>query len=172
MQISDWIIPSVLVLVVVYGYIKKVDVFSTFVEGAKEGLQTVVSIAPVLVGLVTAIGLLQASGALDGLVALLRPITQFLGLPAEVAPLALLKPISGSGSLSVCDYLLKNFGPDSFTGRLASVMQSSTETTFYVVAVYYGSVRISNTKYTVPAALVGDVVGIVASVCFVHLLFG
>ena len=133
-----WAVPVVITAIVLFGFLRKVPVFDTFVAGAKEGLHTTVSILPTLIGLIMAVSMLSASGALDLFSSLLAPAARFLGLPSQVMPLALIKPFSGSGSTAVLTQIYRSSGPDSFAGRVASVMAGSTETTFYAVAVYSG----------------------------------
>lgn len=164
-------VPAVIGAIVLFGFLRKVPVFDTFVEGAKEGLRTSVSILPTLIGLIMAVSMLSASGALDLFSSLLAPASNLLGLPPQVMPLALIKPFSGSGSTAVLTQIYKDSGPDSFAGRVASVMAGSTETTFYAVAVYYGAVGIKKTRHTIPAALLGDVTACILSALTVHLFF-
>ena len=168
--ISEMIIPAVIFLIILYAISKRVSIFDTFVEGAKDGLKTSIKILPSLVGLLAAVTMLRASGFFDAVQGLIMPITDFLGFPKELVPLAAIRPISGSASLATVRDILQNFGPDSFVGRRASVMMGSTETTFYTLAVYLGSVGITNSRYTVKAALLADLTGIVVSVVFVKLL--
>lgn len=164
-------VPIVIAAIVLFGFLRKVPVFDAFVAGAKEGLHTSVSILPTLVGLIMAVSMLSASGALDLLSSLLAPAANFLGLPPEVMPLALIKPFSGSGSTAVLTQIYKDCGPDSFAGRVASVMAGSTETTFYAVAVYFGSVGIKKTRHTIPAAVLGDLSACILSALTVRLFF-
>ncbi|MDD3193247.1 MAG: spore maturation protein [Oscillospiraceae bacterium] len=169
-QISNYILPIVIVFIVGYGFIKKVPVFDCFLAGAKEGLATSAQILPALVALITAVGMFKASGALDILTYALRPVARFLRLPQEVIPLAILRPISGSGALVIFQDILQQYGPDSFAGRVASVMQGSTETTFYTIAVYYGATKVQKTRHTLPSALTADLVGFFMSALAVRLL--
>ena len=169
---TDYIIPVIIVFIVVYALIKGVPVFDVFISGAKEGFGTAASVLPALIGLMTAIGMFKASGALDMLTAAIRPLAQMVHIPPEVVPLAIVRPISGSGALAVFQDILKSYGPDSLIGQVASVMQGSTETTFYTVAVYYGAVQVRETGRTIPAALAGDLTGLLVSVLAVRLLFG
>ena len=167
-----WAVPVVITAIVLFGFLRKVPVFDTFVAGAKEGLHTTVSILPTLIGLIMAVSMLSASGALDLFSSLLAPAARFLGLPSQVMPLALIKPFSGSGSTAVLTQIYRSSGPDSFAGRVASVMAGSTETTFYAVAVYYGSVGIKKTRHTIPAALLGDLTACIFSALTVRIFFG
>jgi len=170
--LSDFILPITLAGILAYGIFKGVDVFGVFLEGAKEGLTTVVNIAPALIALMTCVGMFKASGALDIVVLLFSPIADLLLIPKEVVPLAILRPISGSGALVIFNDLLGTYGPDSFIGRVASVIEGSSETTFYTIAVYFGAVKVSKTKYTLSASLTADVVGFVMSALMVRLIFG
>ena len=167
-----WVLPAVLLSIVLAGFLRGVPVFDTFLTGAKEGLQASVSILPTLVGLIMAVSMLSASGALDLLSSLLAPAAQFLGLPPQVIPLALIKPFSGSGSTAVLTQIFKDNSPDSLAGRVASIMSGSTETTFYAIAVYYGAVGVKKTRHTLPAALLADFAACVLSSLTVRLFFG
>lgn len=164
-------IPLVIAVIVGYGLIKGVAVFDLFLEGAKEGLMTAARILPALVGLVAAVGMFRVSGGLDILSWALQPVGRLIGLPKEILPLALMRPISGSGALALFTDLLGEHGADSLIGRVASVLMGSTETTFYTIAVYYGAAGIKDTRHSIPAALAGDVTGFFMSAFLVHLLF-
>ncbi len=166
------IIPAAIMsLAALYGVLRGVDVFSAMADGAREGLHVVVSIFPPLVGLLTAVYMLRASGALDALTQLLSPLLGALGIPAETAPLMFLRPISGSGALAVGSELIELYGADSLIGRTAAVMLGSTETTFYVIAVYFGAAGIKRTRYAVPAALCADLTGFLVSALTVRWLW-
>lgn len=164
-------IPIVLLLFLGWGIVRKVKVYEVFVEGAKEGFTTAVRIIPYLVAMLMAIGIFRASGALDLLTSLIGPITSALGMPPETLPMALMRPLSGSGSLGIMTELMKVHGPDSLIGVMASTMYGSSETTFYVLAVYFGSVGIKNTRHAVPVGIIADVVGMLTAVWVVNLLF-
>ena len=165
-MLSEGIMPLLLVIIIGHGLIKKVNVFEAFLDGAKEGLKTAADILPALVGLIAAITMLRTSGALDFISRLLAPVTNLFGIPSEVIGLALLRPVSGSGALALVNDLFSAHGPDSMVGRIASVMMGSTETTFYTLAVYCGSVGIKDSRFSVYAALFADFVGFVSS-CFI-----
>ncbi len=169
--LADWAIPGVLFAIVLYGYLRGVNVFEVFLAGAREGLKTAAEILPALVALIASVGIFKASGALDLLTVALSPAMRLLGLPAEVLPLALLRPVSGSGAMVIFTELLSRFGPDSTIGRIASVLEGSTETTFYTIAVYFGAAGIRKTRHTAPAAVAADLVGFVMSGIAVRLLF-
>lgn len=170
-KISDYIIPCVVVLIIFYGIFKGVNVFDEFISGAKNGFRTIYSITPSLIALIFAIELMKASGGLDVLCSLLSPITDFAGIPKELTPLTILSPISGSGSVGMFERILKDFGPDGFIGRCASVMMGSTETTFYTMTLYYGSVNIKKTRHTLPSALCADFMSFILSPRIVKLFF-
>lgn len=165
-----FVIPAVLLGIVVFGLIKKVNIYDAFLEGAKEGAVTTFQIMPAIIAILTAIGMLKASGALTALVQLFEPVCRLIGFPAELTPLAIIRPISGSGSLAVLEQVLGDYGPDSFIGRVASVMQGSTETTFYTIAVYFGAAQITRTRYALPCALSADFTGMILSAAAVRLL--
>lgn len=166
------VVPLTLCGVALYGTIRGVDVYSSVVKGAGEGLETVIRILPALIGLMTAVYMLRASGALDLAAAALGPVLEHLGLPGELLPLMLVRPISGSAALGVGAELISAYGPDSYLGRTAAVMLGSTETTFYTIAVYFGAVGITKTRYAVPAALCADVTGFLVAALAVRLWFG
>lgn len=170
--LSKYAIPTIFLLVLSSGMYREVKVYDVFVEGAKEGLNTVLRIIPSLVGLLVAVGVFKASGAMELLVFALQPIAGVLGIPSEALPLALLRPISGSASLALVTDTIKTYGPDSFIGRLTSTMMGSTETIFYTLAVYFGSVGIKNIRYTLVAALIADAASVLASVWICRLVFG
>lgn len=166
------VLPLVVAAIVGFGLFKGVKIFDCFLEGAKEGLITVKNILPSIVGLVVAVSMLKASGGLDIIVKLLSPVSKITGIPEEIMPLAVLNPISGGGALSMYELILKDYGADSYLGRVASVMMGATETTFYAIAVYYGSVGIKKTRHTVIAGLMADFTSFVASAWTVRLFFG
>jgi spore maturation protein B len=170
--VSVWAIPLVVAGVPLYALTRKVKVYPVFVEGAKEGFQVAVRVIPPLVAVVVALGMLRASGAMDGLAAILSPLTSRIGIPASVLPMVLVRPLSGGAALGVVADVLRSEGSDSYAGRLASVMAGSTETTFYVLAVYFGAVGVSRYRQALPAALLADLAGFAASVVAVRFLFG
>lgn len=170
-KIGGFLVPAIIGLILLFGFLKKVPLFDTFLSGAKEGMHATASILPALVGLITSVTMLKASGALDLFTAALQPVARFLGLPAEVMPLTLLRPISGSGSIALVDQILGQVGPDSFAGRVAAVMMGSTETTFYAVAVYYGAVGVKKMRHTIPSASAADVSSFLLSALVVRFLF-
>ena len=165
-------IPGLVLFVIVYGAVKNVKIYEAFVEGAKEGFNVGVRIIPYLVAMLVAIGIFRAGGAMELLGIAISPITSLIGMPAETLPMALMRPLSGSGALGVMSEIIKVHGADSLIGRMVSVMMGSGETTFYVIAVYFGSVSISKTRHAVPAGLVADFVSVVVSVWLVNAIFG
>lgn len=171
-QISDYAIPAIFIVIIFTAAIRRVKSYDLFIEGAKDGIETVIKIMPSLVGLLVAVGVFKASGALDLLIILLRPLIDLLGMPPEVAPLALLRPISGSASFAFVTEIIKAFGPDTYEGRVAATMMGSTETIFYTLAVYYGSVGVKNIRYTLVAALMADIISVIASLWACRFIFG
>jgi spore maturation protein B len=169
--ISLWAIPVMLVGIPFVGLLRKVKVYDVFIEGATEGFAVAVRIIPFLVGILVAIGMFRGSGAMDLLVAALRPIATATGFPAELVPLAVLRSLTGSGSLAFATDLVKTHGPDSVIGRMAATMYGSAETTFYVLAVYCGAGGLRRTRHAVPAALIGDVVAAIAAVAVCAWMF-
>ncbi len=170
--ISLYAIPVIIVSIVLYGMFKKVAVYETFTDGAKEGFTTAVTIIPFLVGMLVAIGVFRASGALDLITGALAPITELIGMPGEVVPMALIRPLSGGGASGVMNELFTTYGPDSLIGRMASVMNGSTETTFYVLAVYFGAVGVKKSRHALPAGLIADAVGLITAVIITNMMFG
>ena len=169
--ISLWAIPVLLVAIPLAGMLRKVKVYDVFIEGAKEGFDVAVKIIPFLVGILVAIGMFRGSGAMDLLMAAMRPLVAPLGFPPELVPLAVLRSLTGSGSLAFTTDLVKTHGPDSVIARTAATMYGSSETTFYVLAVYFGSVGVRRTRHAVPAALIADLVAAVAAVAVCAWMF-
>ena len=168
----NMIVPFTICGVALYGAFHRVDVYSSLVQGAGEGLSTLVRIVPSLVGLMTAVYMLRASGALELAVLALAPLLERVGLDPELLPLMLVRPISGSAALGVGAELISTYGPDSQLGRTAAVMLGSTETTFYTIAVYFSAAGITRTRYALPAALCADAAGFLASAWAVGVVFG
>lgn len=169
--ITSMVVPLTLCLVAVYACGKRVDVYAALVQGAGDGMETLVHIFPALVALLTAVTMFRASGALELLTDVLRPVLDRAGLPGELLGLMLVRPVSGSAALGIGAELIRTYGPDSQLGRMAAVMLGSTETTFYTIAVYFGAVGINRTRYAVPAAVCADITGFVASAWTVKLFF-
>lgn len=171
LTISDFLIPVTVLFIVVFGCLKKVDIYEVFLEGAKEGLQTVIDILPTLIGLIMAVEVVRAGGLLDVMVAFIRPGAEAIGFPAELAPLSIVRLVSSSAATGLLTDLFANYGPDSFLGRTASVMMSCTETVFYTMSLYFLSVGIRKTRYTLPCALLANIVGVFAAVWLVKMVF-
>jgi len=165
--ISLWAIPVLLVGIPLVGLLRKVKVYDVFIDGAKEGFNVAVRIIPFLVGILVAIGMFRASGAMDLLTEGLRPVMKATGFPAELIPLVILRTLSGSGSLALTTDIIKRYGADSLISRTAATLYGGSETTFYVLAVYFGAVGVKRTRHAIPSALVGDVVAAItaAAVC-------
>ena len=172
MNLSSLVIPVLLAGVSVCGMGRRVDVYSALTHGAEEGLTVLLRVIPALVGLLTAVSMFRASGAMEWISGLFAPALKWLGIPRETAPLMLVRPVSGNGALAVASDLMNTYGPDSYVGRVAAVMLGSTETTFYTIAVYFGSAGIHKTRHTIPAALAADLTGFIASALAVRMFFG
>jgi spore maturation protein B len=170
--VSVFIVPIILVAFPLVGLYKRVPVYETFVEGAKEGFQVAVRIIPYLVAILFAIAMFRASGAMDFLARALAPVLSLIGFPPEVLPMAIIRPLTGSGSAGIVVDMIKQYGEDSILVKMAAVMFGSTETTFYVIAVYFGAVNIRKTRHAVPAGLLADGAAMIAAVWTVRLLFG
>lgn len=170
--ISLFAIPVMVVGIIVFGLIKKVAVYESFTDGAKEGFNTAIRIIPFLVAMLAAIGAFRASGAMEILTEWLDPLTSKIGMPGELLPMAIMRPLSGGGAQGVMTELITTHGPESLIGRMASVMMGSTDTTFYILAVYFGSISLKKTRHAVPAGLLADLVGLIAAVLMTRLFFG
>jgi len=170
--VSTLAIPMLILIFIGYGAIKKVKIYEVFVEGAKEGFNVAIRIIPYLVAMLVAIGIFRAGGAMEILIYALTPITNLIGMPAEALPMAIMRPLSGSGSLGIMAEIIATHGADSFIGILVSTFFGSTETTFYVLAVYFGAVNIKKTRHALTAGLLADIAGIIGAVFIVNLLFG
>lgn len=170
-NVSDYILPVFVILIITYGIFKKIDVFGTFIEGAKKGFDVFLSILPSLTALFLAIQMLKSSKGIDLLTFILSPVAELLKIPKEVLPMCILSPISGGGSLSVYESIISDYGPDSYIGRVASVMMGSTETTFYAIAVYYGAVGIKKIRHTAICSLCADFTSFIVSGIIVRLFF-
>lgn len=166
------IVPLIVISIPIYGMIKRVPVYESFVEGAKEGFKIGVMIMPYLVAIFVAIGMFRASGAMDALEDLTRPVLSLIGFPPEVLPMAIIRPLTGSGSGGVVAELAQQYGNDSIITRMAGTMFGSTETTFYILAVYFGAVNVKKYRHALPAGLIADIVAIFLSVYIVRWMFG
>lgn len=165
------VVPVILCLMAIYALHKRCDVYSALYDGAYDGLKIVVKILPSLIALLSAIYMMRASGLLTAITSLLEPIMSKIGIPAEVTPLMLLRPFSGSGALAVAGEVMEASGPDSLVGRTAAIMLGSTETTFYVIAVYFGAAKISKTRHAIPAAVIADLTGFFVAALTARLFF-
>jgi spore maturation protein B len=164
-------IPFLLSFFPLYATLRRVKVYEEFVEGAKEGFKTAVMIIPYLVAILVAIGRFREAGGIKMLGDLLKPALDAVGFPTELLPMSLVRPLSGSGSLGLFSDIVKEFGPDSLMARTAGTIFGSTETTFYVIAVYFGAVGVKRTRHAIPAGLIADTVGIIASVIICRMMF-
>lgn len=170
-EIGFYVIPLAIFAIILTGIISNTKTFDVFLDGAKQGLTSTLSLAPSLIGLIVAVSMLKSSGALDIISYAVAPLSELIKIPKEVVPLCLLKPVSGSGSLAIVDNIFKNYGADSFIGKLASVICGSTETTFYTLTVYFGSVGVKNSRYTLTAALIADITAIIISTLTLNYLW-
>jgi spore maturation protein SpmA len=171
-MLNAWLAPLLILGLLLVGVGSRVRVYESMVAGAREGLDVAVRITPYMVAILVAVGMFRASGLLDVIVQALDPVTSAVGFPAAALPMALLRPLSGSGSFAVMSEILQTHGPDSFVGMLASTLQGSTETTFYVLTVYCGAAGIRDVRYALPACLIGDLAGFAAATAACHLFFG
>lgn len=170
--ISDWMIPSIMIAIIIYGLLKEVNVYEAFIEGATDGLIVVKDILPTLVGLMIAVGMLRASGALSGLARLFAPLISFSKFPPELIPVALMRTFSSSAATGLIIDIFKTYGPDSYIGRLVSIMFGCTETIFYTMSVYFMTVKVKKSRYTLAGALIASSVGIIAAYLLTLRFFG
>lgn len=169
--VSRWAIPFLFCVFLVLGWLRRVPVYEAFIKGAADGFQTAVRIIPYLVAMFVAIKVFRVSGAMDIITWICAPLLRLLGVHPDILPLALMRPLSGSSALGIATELIRTHGPDSFTGRLASVMQGTTDTTFFVLTVYFGSVGIRRYRHAVALGLLADLTGLIASFFICYLLF-
>jgi spore maturation protein B len=169
--ISIGIVPLMVILILIHGYVKGIDMYSAFIEGAKEGLKTSINILPYLIAIFVAVGIFRGSTALDMFINLLSPVTNLLGIPKEILPLALIRPISGSGALGIVRDIISHHGPDSFPGTVAAVMMGSSETIFYTITLYFGSIGVEDYRHTLKAALVSYIISIFITILICGLLY-
>lgn len=167
---TNYILPMLLTAIMLFS-IRKTDVYSEFIKGVGDGLNTVIGIFPAILAILTSTAMLESSGVLDLLMKVIKPFTDFLGVPEGVMPLALIKPLSGGASLGVLTDILNKYHPDSMSGLVASVIMGSTETTFYTLCVYFRKTRVKYTKRIIPAAIIGDIVGLIAAVLVCKIIF-
>lgn len=168
----NYLIPIIVIIILIYGLYKKVDIFDTFLLGVKEGLKSSINLFPTIFAMIIAINLLTNIGFILDLSNTLKPLFNKISFPVEVLSLAILRPISGSASLSMLSEILNNYGPDSFIGRVASVMQGSTDTTIYIISLYFASIGVKKIKYSLIVGLLSDLISIILSVVIVTLIFG
>jgi len=166
------IMPVLAVTIILFGLVRRVPVFDAFLAGVREGAQTLLRIAPTILGLIFAVGLLKSSGAVTVIDRALAPVANAVGFPPEVVPMALLRPVSGSGSSALLMTVLQDYGPDSFAGRVASVLAGSSETTFFATTMYFGSIGVKKIRHTLFAAIAADVTAMLVSAATVRLFFG
>ena len=170
-RISDYAIPLMISVIIISGLIRRVNMYTAFGQGVMEGLRTIINVFGPMLSIMIGISMFRTSGAMDMLIKLISPVAKILKIPDEIVPFALMRPVSGGGSLALCTDLFTRYGPDSYTGRLVSVIMGSTETTFYTIAVYFGSVGIKNISHSLKCALIADFVGIMVSVAVVSVFF-
>lgn len=168
--LSTIAIPMVILLIIIYGIMEKNKVYDTFLEGAKEGMQVVLNIFPTLIGIFLAVGALRSSGILDLIIHIIKPVIEILKIPAEIMPLALLRPISGSASMAVATDIISQSGVDSTIGLIASTIMGSTETTLYTIALYTSAVGIKKIRFVLVAALIADITGMLISVAICRFM--
>jgi spore maturation protein B len=171
LYLSSLIIPLTFAIIIAYGYTKRVDLYENFIVGAKDGMQTVIDILPTLIGLMVAVGVLRASGALDLLSALISPLTAYLGYPSEAVPLTFMRLVSSSASTGLLLDIFDRYGPDSYIGRFVSIMMSCTETVIYTMSVYFMSIGITKTRYTLPGALIANLAGVIIALVLTNMLY-
>lgn len=170
-KISNLIIPLIVLLVIIYGIRKKVNVYDTFIEGAKESFDMVINLFPTFLAMILGINIIINSGLITSILNLLKPIFEFIKVPLEIIPMAIMRPISGSSSLALLNNIFATTGPDSFIGRTGSIIQGSTDTTFYIISLYFGSIGIKKIRYALWAGLLADLLGIISSIIIVKLMF-
>lgn len=170
-NISSLIIPGIVLTVIIYGVKKKINVYDSFIEGAKESFDMIISLFPTYLAMILGINIIVNSGFITFILNFLKPIFEFLKVPLEIIPMALMRPISGSSSLALLNNIFATNGPDSLAGRIGSLIQGSTDTTFYVISLYFGSVGIKKIKYALWAGLFADMLGIISSIIIIKLLF-
>ena len=170
-ELSNYVIPVIVLIIVVYGIVKKINVYDVFIEGSKESFSMILNLFPSLLAMILGVNILINSGLLGNILNILKPLAEILKVPLEVIPLAIMRPISGSSSLALLNNIFANIGPDSLAARLGSIIQGSTDTTFYVLTLYFGCIGIKKIRYAMWAGLLGDLLGIISSVIIVKLFF-
>ena len=169
--LSLWMIPMLILLIILVGFIRKVKVYEAFTEGAAEGFYTSVKIMPFLIAMMVAITIFRTSGALDNCIFFLQPFLQYACIPPELVTLAIMRPLSGTGALGIVTDTINTFGPDSLIGKMAATILGSTDTTFYILAVYFGAVGITKPRYALFVGLIGDMIGFWGSIYVCRILF-
>ena len=169
--ISNLIIPIIVVFIILYGYVKKIDIYDSFIDGVKESFSMIKNLFPTFLAMILAVNIFTESGFLDFILNILEPLFNFLKVPSAIVPLALIRPISSSASLAYLNKIFASYGPDSFIGTLGSVIQGCTDTTFYIISLYFGSIGIKKIKYSLKVCLLADLIGIIASILIVKYFF-
>jgi len=170
-ELSNYVIPVIVLIIVVYGIVKKINVYDVFIEGSKESFSMILNLFPSLLAMILGVNILINSGLLGNILNILKPLAEILKVPLEVIPLAIMRPISGSSSLALLNNIFANIGPDSLAARLGSIIQGSTDTTFYVLTLFFGCIGIKKIRYAMWAGLLGDLLGIISSIIIVKLFF-
>ena len=171
MNFSNYIIPSIVLFIVLYGISKKVNVYDVFVEGSKESFGMILNLFPSLLAMILGVNILTKSNLLNTLLKLIAPIVEFLKIPLEIIPMALMRPISGSSSLAILNDIFSTLGPDSIAAKMGSIIQGSTDTTFYILTLYFGCIGIKKIRYALWVGLIGDLIGIIASIVVAKMFF-
>ncbi len=170
--LSKIVIPLFVLFIILYGVKKRVNIYEAFLSGAKEGLVMVFHITPTIIAMVFAVNIFLDSNFLTGILSFVKPLFDLINIPLDILPMALLRPISGTASLAIMNDIFIHFGPDSYVGRLASTLQGCTDTTIYVLALYFGSIKVTKTKYALPVGLFADLMGILAAFIITFIFFG
>ena len=170
-KISALVVPSIIFIILIYGIKKKVNVYDSFLEGAKGSFEIIFNIFPSMLAMILGVNIFINSGLINIIFEILRPLFNFIKIPVEIIPMALMRPISGSSSLALLNNILSSFGPESLVGRISSIIQGSTDTTFYVISLYFGSIGIKKIRYSLWVGLFADIIGIISSVVVVKLFF-
>lgn len=170
--LSSIILPIIILIIILYGVKKKIDVYDAFIDGTKESFDIILNLFSTLLGMIFSINIFLKSGVLDFIFSSIKPLLENINIPIEIITMGLMRPVSGSSTLAILNNVLESFGPDSFVGHLASVIQGSTDTTLYIIVLYFGSIKIKKTKYALKAGLFADFIGVLASIVIVKLFFG
>lgn len=170
-KISALVVPSIIFIILIYGIIKKVNVYDSFLEGAKGSFEIIFNIFPSMLAMILGVNIFINSGLINVIFDILRPVFNFIKIPVEIITMALMRPISGSSSLALLNNILSSFGPESLVGRISSIIQGSTDTTFYVISLYFGSIGIKKIRYSLWVGLFADIIGIISSIVVVKLFF-